>query len=242
MKKENKKGRIIIAGFDSSFGRGITERLAQDGYDLLLLSRLTKSEDKIDFISRIKRKREGGVEVREFDVLGKENLSDERDVFGLVYCVSIPIGNKLFRDLDWEDYEGHILIQLKGVIKMVRDLIKTKSLKRIIVIGSSYTLASPPIRAADYVTAKYALWGWVKAAAVELAREGVTVNMISPGVSGQGVSANMNSLALEMEKRRTPMKRLVTSKEVASVVSFILSEEANYLTGLNMPVDGGISR
>ena len=229
------KNNILIAGFNSSFGKSITSYLSEDGYNLSLLSRKIKDQDR-EFINKINN--DNNINTQEFDIIKGENFNYEEPVYGLVYCVSSPVSNKSFYDLDWSDFDNHIKIQIKGLIDIIKGLDK-KSLRRVVVIGSSYTLSKPPSRVCDYVTSKYALLGLVKTLAVELARHDITVNMVSPGVSGEGISSEMFDVAIEMEKKSTPMNRLVRGDDVANVVGFLLKEESSYLTGLNILVDGG---
>ena len=124
---------------------------------------------------------------------------------------------------------------------IINKLIQEKHpLKSILVIGSSCLFGIPPSRLSSYTIGKYGQLGLVKCLANELASKGIRVNMISPGVSGEGLSNTYPETFLRLIASQTPLKRLVNSKDVARLAKFLLSDVAEYITGLNIPIDGGL--
>jgi NAD(P)-dependent dehydrogenase (short-subunit alcohol dehydrogenase family) len=96
--------------------------------------------------------------------------------------------------------------------------------------------------ASVYVASKHAVEGLTKSAALEVAGTGVRVNVVAPGTTDTGMltrftSTDQNKAALVST---VPVKRLATSEEIAHVIAFVASENASYMTGSSVPVDGGM--
>jgi NAD(P)-dependent dehydrogenase (short-subunit alcohol dehydrogenase family) len=96
--------------------------------------------------------------------------------------------------------------------------------------------------AAVYVASKHAIEGLTKSAALEVAGTGVRVNVVAPGTTDTGMltrftSTDENKAALVST---VPVKRMATSEEIAHVIAFVASENASYMTGSSIPVDGGM--
>jgi NAD(P)-dependent dehydrogenase (short-subunit alcohol dehydrogenase family) len=96
--------------------------------------------------------------------------------------------------------------------------------------------------ASVYVASKHAVEGLTKSAALEVAGTGVRVNVVAPGTTDTGMltrftSTDQNKAALVST---VPVKRLATPKEIAQVIAFVASENASYMTGASIPVDGGM--
>ena len=96
--------------------------------------------------------------------------------------------------------------------------------------------------ASVYVASKHAVEGMTKSAALEVAGSGVRVNVVAPGTTDTGMltrftSTDQNKAALVST---VPVKRLATSEEIAHVIAFVASENASYMTGSSIPVDGGM--
>jgi len=96
--------------------------------------------------------------------------------------------------------------------------------------------------ASVYVASKHAIEGLTKSAALEVAGTGVRVNVVAPGTTDTGMltrftSTDENKAALVST---VPVKRMATSEEIAHVIAFVASENASYMTGSSIPVDGGM--
>ncbi|HSZ60916.1 MAG TPA: glucose 1-dehydrogenase [Terriglobales bacterium] len=96
--------------------------------------------------------------------------------------------------------------------------------------------------ASVYVASKHAVEGLTKSAALEVAGTGVRINVVAPGTTDTGMltrftSTDQNKAALVST---VPVKRLATSEEIAHVIAFVASENASYMTGSSIPVDGGM--
>ncbi len=111
---------------------------------------------------------------------------------------------------------------------------------RIVNIASDAGLMGDLMRA-NYVSAKAGLIGLTKAVAREFAATGVTVNAVAPGVIATDMTADMNEGKKSRQLERIPQKRFGTPEDVAALVVFLASEEAAYITGQVIGVDGGLN-
>jgi 3-oxoacyl-[acyl-carrier protein] reductase len=160
----------------------------------------------------------------------------------LVHCAGIG-QIKLFTDLTDEDWHNMLNTHLSGAFYLCRALIPAMVRRgggRIIHVGSMWgkTGASCEVH---YSTAKAGLRGMTMALAKELGPSGITVNCVEPGL----IDTEMNA-ALDEQTRcalceETPLCRIGTSEDVAAAVTFFASEQAGFITGQILGVDGGFA-
>lgn len=197
-----------------------------------------------------KKKPAGGVTSYQMDI--SDGISVEkafRNVLGdfkridvVVFSVTTPIENKPVLDMEWDDIKKHLDVQTKGLLNVVRNLkeqIKAGHKIKFIVLLTEYCIGTPPAGLAHYITAKYSLLGFAKSMAVELARHGCTVNMVSPGMVNTGLISNLPPKLIEITAAKNPLKRIATPADVANVVLFLSSDDSDYLNGANIIVNGG---
>jgi 3-oxoacyl-[acyl-carrier protein] reductase len=147
-----------------------------------------------------------------------------------------------FLDTDWSMFQDVINVNVRGAYLFTREvsrIMKQQGYGRIINILSSYIINVPPEKLSFYVTAKYALAGLSKATAVELGKYGITVNMISPGLMATHLTNYLPPRYFEAYKQKHPMKKMTTTEDVAEVLRFLISDGAQFLNGVNIPVNGG---
>jgi len=112
-------------------------------------------------------------------------------------------------------------------------------MSRVAVIGSVTALRANQGNAAC-AASKGALLGYARTLAIEVARSGVTVNYVAPGFIDTGMLAPYERFRETMEGQ-IPSRRFASAEEIATVVEFLMSPAASYLTGAVVPVDGGLS-
>lgn len=142
-------------------------------------------------------------------------------------------------DADWD---AVIAVHLTGTFRMTRACIpsfRRGSYGRVVNV-TSYTGLRGNIGQANYAAAKAGIIGFTKTTAKELARFGVTVNAISPSAATRMVESIPADKRQEIDAQ-IPLGRLADPAEMSSAVAFLASEDAGYITGVVLPVDGGLS-
>jgi pyridoxal 4-dehydrogenase len=113
---------------------------------------------------------------------------------------------------------------------------------RIVNIASNTVMAGTP-NMAPYVAAKGGVWGFTRALATEVGKDGVTVNAVAPGLTEtEGVMASPHAEAFEFVQSLQAIPRRGVAADIAPTVAFLCSEEAGWVTGQMVVVDGGHTR
>ncbi len=141
-----------------------------------------------------------------------------------------------------DQWHAVLAVHLTGSFNMTRAVIPTMRAagRGRIVNVTSYTGLHGNVGQANYAAAKAGLIGFTKTVAKEVAGFGITVNAISPNAETAMVAAVPPAKKAELTAA-VPMKRFADPAEMAAAVAFLVSDEAAYITGVVLPVDGGLS-
>jgi 3alpha(or 20beta)-hydroxysteroid dehydrogenase len=162
-------------------------------------------------------------------------------VHGLVNNAGVYAPVPLQADDGLAQFERHVRVNQTGVFLGLRSIVP--ALERtgqgsIVNISSTVGLRSAP-NAIAYTATKWAVRGMTKAAALELVGQHIRVNSVHPGPIDTDMLSVRSPEQNQARINQIPMKRLGTPDEVANVVCFLLSDEARYMTGSELAVDGG---
>ncbi len=240
----DRKKTALVTGGSRGIGRAISERLAADGYHVVINFRSNTKEAE-ETLGRIQNA--GGTgELCRFDVSDRSDVNKAMTdalirhpaVDALVLCAGIRHDELLvfMTEEHWDAVLATDLLSFHAVVKpVVKQMILNRQ-GRIIVISSTSGESGLPGQV-NYSAAKAGLIGAVKALALECAKRNVLVNAVTPGF----IQTDMTeALAAKELARRIPMARVGKPEEVASVVSFLASKDASYITGQVIGVNGGI--
>jgi len=147
-----------------------------------------------------------------------------------------------FRKTDWNIYQESINIQLKAFYKILSYCLPQMAQNgdgAVVSILSEVTEGVPPKYLSSYVTAKYALMGFMKSLAVEYAVKNIRFNMISPAMADTKFIENLSHIVVETEISKIPMKKLISKEAIANAILFFLKEESSMITGNNLLLTGG---
>lgn len=238
----------IVTGGSRGIGKAIVLALGKEGVKVLINYRGNESA-ALETLDELK-KLGGEGEIFKADVSVEEEVEKmfnfvlekwgKLDI--LVNNAGITKDNLLIRMKD-EEWDQVINTNLKGVFLCTRAAIKIMMKQRsgkIVNISSIIGLRGN-IGQANYAAAKAGIIGFTKSVAKEVASRGITVNAIAPGF----ITTDMTEvLSEEMKKRildEIPLGRFGTPEDVANAVKFLVSDEASYITGIVLSVDGGLS-
>ncbi|MBF0144191.1 MAG: acetoacetyl-CoA reductase [Magnetococcales bacterium] len=195
------------------------------------------------------RKKEG-VEVSLFsvdvaDFASCERMAAEvRSTFGvvnvLVNCAGI-IRDATFKRLSYENWDKVLQVNLYSVFNITRQFFEGMLEQRYgrIINIASVNGQKGQFGQANYATSKAGMHGFSMSLAQEGARYGVTVNSVAPGYTATEMMLQVPESVLDDIKKHIPMGRLAEPSEIAAAVSFLASDKAGFITGVNLDVNGG---
>ncbi len=236
----------LVTGGSRGIGRAIAIRLAADGFAVIInyVSNLKAAEETLAEITATG----GTAELLRFDVSKPEEIEAALEAWETAHpddTVTVLVNNAgIRRDnvlIFMQNDEWHSVVDtsLNGFFYTTRRLLKgmlSKRSGRIINISSLSGLKGLPGQA-NYSAAKAALIGATKALAQEVAPRKVTVNAICPGFIESDMTAGLDVNEL---KKLVPMRRFGTADEVAALASFLASDQAAYITGQAISINGGL--
>jgi 3-oxoacyl-[acyl-carrier protein] reductase len=167
---------------------------------------------------------------------------DETGRIDIVVNNAGVLRDKALWKLSDDDWDSVLATHAGGTFRMTRAAVphfRAQRYGRVINV-TSYTGLHGNFGQANYATAKAGIIGFTKTAAKELAAFGVTVNAISPNAETRMIASMPEAKKAELAAL-IPMGRLAQPSEMCAAVSFLASQEAGYITGVVLPVDGGLS-
>lgn len=150
--------------------------------------------------------------------------------------------NQLLHKIDDDDFELVLATHLKGTLHTMRAAVpamRANGYGRIVNMSS--VAARGSIAGSAYGAAKGGIEGLTRSAAMEVARHGVTINCVAPGLVNAGMFLSVDPAYQAEVSERIPMRRLGEADEVASCVAFLASPAASYVTGQTLVICGGLS-
>ncbi len=168
-------------------------------------------------------------------------VADTRRIDVLVNNAGI-LRDKVLWKISDDDWEQVLAVHAGGTFRMTRAAVphfRAQQYGRVVNV-TSFTGLHGNIGQSNYATAKAGIIGFTKSAAKELAGFGVTVNAISPNAHTRMIDS-IPADKLEQVTQDIPLKRFAEPREMAAAIAFFASEEAGYVTGTVLPVDGGLA-
>jgi 2-hydroxycyclohexanecarboxyl-CoA dehydrogenase len=227
----------VVTGGASGIGRAVAERLRSDGFQVAVID-LSPTDDEFGHVADVTDRKQVDHAVAAI-----------REKFGpilvLVNAAGVE-GFQKFSKMTFPEWSKVIDVNLNGVFHTIQSVLPDMveaGWGRIVNISSSSTHSGQPFMA-HYVAAKSAVNGLTKSLALEYGPSGITVNAVPPGFVDTPMLRSAESRHLlggtvEDHINRTPVRRVGRPEDIAAACAFFISDEASYITGQILGVNGG---
>ncbi len=232
-----KNKKLLVTGGTGSIGSSICNYFNNNGCEQIFstTTNLKKVKSDQDFIK-----------FKELDLKNIENSNLEQifdfDVDYLVLNAGLNRDN-IFLRMSSDDWNSVINVNLNSSFHLLKHFVKKmvkKKYGRIVFISSVVAHTGNPGQV-NYASSKAAISGLVKSLALELSTRNITVNSVAPGFIQSNMTDKLNDDQKNAILDRIPMKKLGNSSDIAKAVGFLCSENANYITGQTLHVNGGLA-
>lgn len=238
----------VVTGASRGIGKAISLELAKQGAFVIL--NYNGSKEKAEEVKTEIENENGQAEVYQCDVSSFDSCQKFfKDVIEKHKRIDILVNNAgitkdgLLMKMSEEDFDRVIDINLKGTFNCMRfasrQMMKQRS-GRIINMSSVVGVVGNAGQA-NYAASKAGVIGLTKSAARELASRGITVNAVAPGFINTDMTEVLSDSVKEECKKQIPLGTFGETEDIAGAVAFLASEQARYITGQVLHVDGGMA-
>lgn len=236
----------IVTGASQGIGESIALELSKEGAEVILVD---VQKEKLEDVALKIEKNKGKAAVFCADVSQLDQAKDvaakvvenHKKIDHLVNNAGITRDNLLMR-MKEDEWDAVLAVNLKGVFNfskaVIRPMINKRS-GRIVNISSVVGLMGN-VGQVNYAASKAGVLGFTKSLAREVASRGITVNAVAPGYIATPMTEKLPDSVKDVFVDLIPMKRFGTPAEIAHAVKFLLSDEAAYITGQLINVNGGM--
>ena len=235
---------VFIIGASSDIGLDLIQNIEEE---CLILAHYNSDSERLLKLSKASKNK---------IVLLKANLLLETDILSMLNHIENNFGipNKIihlaaskfknirFKDTSLNDFQNDIEISLKSLVTILNrflpQLAKQKRGK-VVVMLSSVVLNIPPKNLTHYTVVKYALLGLIKSLASEYAEKNIQINAVSPSMAETKFLDNLNEKVVELSAYSNPLKRNAIVEDITPAIKFLMSNESDYINGINIPITGG---
>lgn len=231
----------LVTGGSRGIGAGIVRRLAVDGAGVAF-TYATSGAKAQELVREVEASGGNAIAFKADSGSAEELQNVVNQTVSKLGSLDIFVSNAgilkiaLLDQFTLEDFDQMLAVNVRaafvGIQAAARDM---KDGGRIITIGSNTAIRTAFPGASVYTMTKSALTGLVRGAAIDLAPRSITVNNIQPGPT----ATDMNSARVDLIKPLIPLKRMGDVSEIAGLVAYLASEEAGFITGASLTIDGG---
>ncbi len=244
MNTETKRRRALVTGGSGGIGAAICERLAADGHHVIVHA--NRGLEKAQALAEKIKASGGSAEAVAFDITDRAATAAALEALVEVAPIQILVNNAgihddaVFPGMTGEQWDRVLDVSLNGFFNVTQPLTMPMMRTRWgrIVSVSSVAAVAGNRGQVNYSAAKGALHAASKSLALELASRGVTVNVVAPGLIATGMIEG--SFDADAVKRMVPMQRVGQPAEVAHLVAFLASDQAGYISGQVISINGAM--
>ena len=235
--------KALVTGASSGIGRDMARELSKKGYDLVLVSR---DEDKLKKLKEELEENKTEIEVIAMDLSVEENC---KKLHKKVDNIDILINNAgitkdgLMLRMKENDFDAVIDVNLKGTwncMKHATKLMMKQKYGRIVSMSSVVGVMGNAGQV-NYAASKSGIIGMTMSLAREVGSRGITVNAVAPGFIQTAMTDVLSDDIKEQMKSQIPLGAFGSVQDIANAVVFLASDEAKYITGQTLHVDGGMA-
>ena len=235
----------LITGAGRGIGKTIAVKLAESGLDIAIADMNLVSEEVLREIEEYGKKclafQLDVTDVESVDSVVKKIIDETGGIHILVNNAGITQDN-LFMRMKPEQWSQVIDVNLNGVFHVTKAVIRTMVKQhsgRIINISSVVGFSGNPGQV-NYSSTKSGLIGFTKSLSREVGTRGITVNAVAPGFINTAMTQALDESQQQAILNQIPMGRMGEAEDIANAVAFLASEEASYITGTVLHVNGGM--
>jgi 3-oxoacyl-[acyl-carrier protein] reductase len=241
------QGRVaIVTGAAQGIGRAIAETLAEAGADIVVADLdPARSRDTVAAVEKTGRKalnlKVNVADANDTKAMAEQVIKDWGKIDILVNNAGITRDGLLLR-MKEEDWNLVLQVNLNGTFHCTKAVLQPMTKQRYgrIVNIASIVGAMGNVGQANYAASKAAVIGFTKTVAREYASRNVTVNAVAPGFIDTAMTQGLAAEVKEALQKQIPLARLGTPADIANAVRFLVSEDASYITGHVLHVNGGM--
>ncbi|NNL70010.1 MAG: 3-oxoacyl-[acyl-carrier-protein] reductase [Acidimicrobiia bacterium] len=238
----------LVTGASRGIGKAAALRLAEDGHSVAV--NYVRSRDEAEAVVELIRQSGGDAMAVGADVGTEDGVAD---LFAAVEAAYGPVGilvnnagatrDNLLLRMNADDWDDVLAVNLRSVFlctkTALRGMLKARW-GRVISMTSVSGLSGNPGQA-NYAAAKAGIVGFTKSVAKEVGSRGITVNAVAPGFIETDMTNEIHEAGRELAKGQISLGRFGTPDEISAAVGYLASEQAAYVTGQVLVVDGGLA-
>ncbi len=238
---------ILVAGASSDLGCALIEQMLRHSLTLKVIAHVHRGAERLQALITEFGERVSPVTA---DFTDADSVSamllDIETRFGvpdqIVYLPALPLRYERLTKFDFARFRRDMAIQVEGPLLLLKKFAPKMSKMpsaRMVFVLSSVTRNMPPKYMSMYTTVKYAQLGLMRAAAAEYGGSSLTINAISPSMIETRFVEEIGEVAVRMSAESNPKGRNAVPGDITGAIRFLLSAEAGYLTGVDIPITGG---
>jgi len=236
---------VLVTGSSSGIGKAIAETLSENGFEVVL--HYNSNHKGVQELSNYLKSKEKKHRILGFDISNRQESSkkilEDIDTNGAYYGVVCNAGlsrDNAFPALSEKDWDDVISTNLDGFFNVIQPIvmpmIRRREPGRIVTLSSVSGILGNRGQV-NYSASKAGIIGATKALAVELAKRNITVNCVAPGLIKTKM---LDTAPVEEALKLVPMQRVGEPEEVASLIAYLMSDKAAYITRQVISVNGGM--
>ncbi len=236
---------LLVTGASSDIGIKLIEEISES-YDCIIAHYGNDNSNLLKLKEKLKTKLillEGNFKEEDKTYEFVENIKDIGKIpTDIVHLPAGKFENIKFSKLTWDKFQNDINIALRSLVIILNSFLPIMAKNKygkVVVMLTSCTTNIPPKYLASYVTSKYALLGLVKALSTEYADKGIRINGISPSMIETKFLENVPELLVKQNAMNSPTGENLKVEDVIPMFEFLLSDNANSITGQNIAITNG---